>query len=54
MEKKEAPQINKLCRRCVRYCKQSADMQLLNCPRYERRSFDPEEFKFEQMELFKK
>lgn len=50
--KKEEAEINKLCRRCVRYCKQSQDILLLSCPRYQRRPFAPEELKYKQLDLF--
>lgn len=52
MERKEFEQLNKLCRRCVRYCKQPASMLLLSCPRYQKRPFEAENLKFEQLGLF--
>ena len=51
MEKKP-DQINKLCGRCIRQCKQPAAMLMLECPRFEPRPFKSEQFKFKQMDLF--
>ncbi|MFO7577424.1 MAG: hypothetical protein R6W66_06820 [Pelovirga sp.] len=52
MAEKESGQINKLCQRCVRYCKQPASMLLLSCPRYQKRPFAVEKLRFEQLDLF--
>ncbi len=52
MNKQGPEQINKLCRRCIRLCKQPTTMLLLSCPRYQQRPFKVEELKFQQLELF--
>lgn len=52
MEKKKSDTINKLCRRCVRHCKQPQEVLLLSCPRYQQRPFAPEELRFKQLDLF--
>ena len=52
MVEKDTPAINKLCRRCVRYCKQPATMVMLACPRFQPRPFKSEELRFQQLELF--
>lgn len=45
--------VNKLCRRCIRTCKQSFAIIMLECPRFQPRPFKYEEYRFEQLELFK-
>ncbi len=50
--KEEKQEMNKLCRRCIRYCKQSQEILLLSCPRYMQRPFVAEELKFRQLGLF--
>ncbi|MFO7765140.1 MAG: hypothetical protein R6V33_01765 [Pelovirga sp.] len=52
MKRQQSEQINSLCRRCIRFCKQPATMLLLSCPRYQQRPFKTEELKFQQLELF--
>ena len=52
VSKKQPEEINKLCRRCIRFCKQPTTMLLLSCPRYQQRPFKSEELKFQQLELF--
>ena len=51
---KESGQINTLCQRCVRFCKQPASMLLLSCPRYQKRPFAVEKLRFEQLDLFER
>ncbi len=46
------PEINKLCKRCVRHCKQPVSMVMLECPRFQPRPFKSDNHKFEQMDLF--
>ncbi|SDZ98547.1 hypothetical protein SAMN05660420_00967 [Desulfuromusa kysingii] len=46
--------INKLCRRCIRQCKQPDSMVMLDCPRFQPRPFKSEELKFKQLDLFDK
>ncbi len=43
---------NRLCRRCLRSCRQPANVLLLECPRFVRRPFDPPVHRFEQLSLF--
>ncbi|HMB14837.1 MAG TPA: hypothetical protein VKN62_00875 [Pelovirga sp.] len=52
MEKKTSEPINKLCRNCIRTCKQPESMLLLTCPRYRQRPFASEELRFKQLDLF--
>lgn len=44
--------ICKLCRRCIRHCKQPLSIVLLDCPRFQPRPFKSEEFRFAQLDLF--
>jgi hypothetical protein len=43
---------NKLCVRCVRTCKQTARMLMLDCPRFQARPFKSEAHRFQQLDLF--
>jgi hypothetical protein len=43
---------NKLCRKCVRSCRQSESVLLLDCPRFVRRPFKVEDASFTQLDLF--
>ncbi len=52
MAEKNQFEINKLCRRCIRPCKQPDSIIMLNCPRLQPRPFKSEVLKFEQMDLF--
>lgn len=52
MVDKDIPANNKICRRCVRPCKQPATMVMLACPRFQPRPFKSEELRFQQLELF--
>jgi hypothetical protein len=44
--------VNKLCRKCVRNCRQGEAVLLLDCPRFLPRPFKSEELKFIQLDLF--
>ena len=52
MAEKNQFEVNKLCRRCIRPCKQPDTMIMLECPRFQPRPFKSEVLKFEQMDLF--
>ncbi len=54
MAEKNRFEINKLCRRCIRQCKQPDSIVMLECPRFQPRPFKSEELKFQQMDLFDK
>lgn len=43
---------NKLCLKCVRSCKQTEQMLMLDCPRFQPRPFKSEEHRFRQLDLF--
>ena len=45
-------EVNKLCGKCVRSCRQGAAVLLLDCPRFLPRPFKSEELKFTQLDLF--
>lgn len=45
---------NKLCLKCVRSCKQSARILMLDCPRFQPRPFKLQEYRFQQLDLFDK
>ncbi len=47
-------QPNRLCRRCVRTCRQSRDVLLIDCPRFLKRPFKIEEPRYKQLDLFGK
>ena len=44
---------NKLCRRCVRTCRQSDMIVLVDCPRFQPRPFKVKEPPKDQLELFR-
>lgn len=46
-------EINKLCKRCIRHCKQADTIVMLECPRFQPRPFKSQEHKFQQLDLFK-
>lgn len=50
---KSTNEINKLCRRCIRQCRQPASMVMLECPRFLPRPFKSETLEFTQLDLFK-
>lgn len=52
MSEKKSEEINKLCLRCIRQCKQPAAMLMLECPRFQPRPFKSAEHKFQQLDLF--
>ncbi len=52
MKESVPAEINKLCKRCIRHCKQPASMLMLECPRFQPRPFKSDNHKFEQMDLF--
>lgn len=52
MRQQEEDDINKLCRHCVRGCKQPSCIVMLDCPRFQPRPFKSEQHKFQQMDLF--
>ncbi len=52
MVEEQQPTINKLCRGCVRQCKQLDTIVMLDCPRFQPRPFKSEELRFEQLDLF--
>lgn len=54
MNGKNQEEFNKLCIRCIRPCKQSVVMLMLDCPRFVARPFKSEEYRFQQLELFGK
>jgi len=53
MKEKSQNEINKLCQRCIRQCKQPECIVMLECPRFEPRPFKSEKLKFKQLDLFK-
>ena len=54
MKEENHSEINKLCARCIRQCKQPASIVMLECPRFQPRPFKSEKLKFEQLDLFDK
>ncbi len=44
--------VNKLCRKCIRTCRQDESVLLVDCPRFLPRPFTSEELKFTQLDLF--
>lgn len=44
---------NPLCRKCVRRCRQSATVLLLECPRFRPFPFKIQICRYEQLELFR-
>lgn len=51
-QNRDAP--NKLCRKCVRNCKQTEQVLMLDCPRFQPRPFKLEQHRFQQLDLFGK
>ncbi|WP_199177388.1 hypothetical protein [Geothermobacter hydrogeniphilus] len=43
---------NKLCRRCLRECRQPENVLLLECPRFLKRPFKSPAYRFNQLDLF--
>jgi len=54
MAEKNQFEFNKLCRRCIRQCKQPDSIIMLDCPRFQPRPFKSEVLKFKQLDLFDK
>jgi len=52
MSEKKAEELNKLCVRCIRQCKQPVEIQMLECPRFQPRPFKSEKHRFQQLDLF--
>lgn len=48
----DAKNVNPLCYKCLRSCKQPASSLLVECPRYFPLPFKVEKHRFEQMGLF--
>jgi hypothetical protein len=44
--------VNKLCRKCLRACRQSETILLIDCPRFLPRPFVIETPRFDQLDLF--
>jgi hypothetical protein len=44
--------MNKLCSKCVRSCKQSDQMLMLDCPRFQQRPFKSDTHRYQQLDLF--
>ncbi len=44
--------VNKLCRKCIRNCRQEEAVLLLDCPRFLPRPFKSEKLEFTQLDLF--
>lgn len=54
MNEKKIAEVNKLCGRCIRQCKQPLTVLMLECPRYQPRPFKSEVHRFQQLNLFGK
>lgn len=53
MKNSEAMEIqNKLCQKCVRSCKQNAQVMMLDCPRFQPRPFKSDSHRYQQLDLF--
>jgi len=52
MSEEKDEEINKLCLRCIRQCKQPAAILMLECPRFQARPFKSEKHRFQQLDLF--
>jgi hypothetical protein len=53
MASPENTALNPLCTKCLRPCKQSATVVLVECPRFLPLPFKVERHRFDQLELFK-
>lgn len=49
---KAATEVNSLCKRCVRTCRQTTAITLIECPRFLPRPFKIAEHRFAQLDLF--
>ena len=55
MTRERAPcEINALCRKCLRSCRQAPGAVLVDCPRFQPRPFKVKEHRFDQLDLFGK
>ena len=54
MAQKNQEEYTKLCRKCIRMCKQPVTMLMLDCPRFQPRPFKSEDCRFQQLDLFGK
>lgn len=52
MKQKDDGQLNPLCRKCLRNCKQPAASLLVDCPRYYPMPFKVERHRYDQLDLF--
>ncbi|HKJ04675.1 MAG TPA: hypothetical protein VJ974_03680 [Geopsychrobacteraceae bacterium] len=50
--REEIEALNKLCIRCVRSCKQTVGIMMLDCPRFQARPFKSDAHRFTQLGLF--
>jgi len=53
MKVPETGELNPLCAKCLRPCRQSAAVLLVECPRFLPLPFKVERHRFDQLELFK-
>ena len=53
MKSTESGELNPLCAKCLRPCRQSAAVLLVECPRFLPLPFKVERHRFDQLELFK-
>jgi hypothetical protein len=49
---RSAAEVNSLCKRCVRTCRQTTAITLIECPRFLPRPFKIVEHRFDQLDLF--
>jgi hypothetical protein len=49
---KAAADVNSLCKRCVRSCRQTSAITLVECPRFQPRPFKITAYRFDQLDLF--
>lgn len=49
---KESAPLNKLCRKCMRTCRQAESVLLVDCARFLPRPFTSEKHEFAQLDLF--
>ena len=53
MKPHDTADINPLCAKCLRSCRQPATVVLVECPRFRPLPFKVEKLRFDQLELFK-
>jgi hypothetical protein len=51
-QKSEINPVNKLCAKCLRHCKQTETIVLIDCPRFLPFPFKMEKNRYEQLDLF--